>query len=280
VTEDELADARRRRANVVDSKARKRRQLAALRGQPTGLIPNGPIRTRAKRLLDLGWSMEAIVHAADIDATSAGLRLIVGGVSRNCERKWAPVANLPITLAVPDGVPDTCWVPSLGAARRVQALMAIGWRHDDMTEYMGRSSHHLSAHSYKQINAHDWRLVDAAYEILSGAHGSSPKSRTRARAAGYLPPLAWTNIDNPREIPRAAADAGLPDPVIVDGIVGGNWAMAPLATKAERVEVVAAWIADGRNLSELADHTGWRPDRYGKSGLSTRPDHRGEDGAA
>src|SRR5690349_9947563 len=116
---EEMRLARTRRK---DAERRKRNTLAQLRGDPTGMVDLAPIRAKTKALNDLGWSLEAIAHMGGA-GTSAGLRLIMAGRSRKCERKFLAVAALPLTLGVPEDVPDSCFVPTLGATRRVRALM-------------------------------------------------------------------------------------------------------------------------------------------------------------
>lgn len=207
-----LDEMRRTRNKAVDAKRRKRDALARLNGEPVGLMEAGPVRAHVKALVDLGWTPEGILHATGCTGTAAGLRLVTNGTSRRIERKWQPILSMPLTLGVPASVPDTCFVPTLGATRRIRALMALGWRHEDITEFIGRASHHLSSGRYPKMTAFDWRVVDAAYEKLSTAKGGSEKSQTRALRAGFAPPFAWHDIDNPTEQPRnwehAAASRG------------------------------------------------------------------------
>lgn len=259
---DEMRAARNRK---VAAQYRKRRALAELRGVPTAPIPAAPLRVHVNRLLDLGWSAPTILAAARVEATPTGLLLVANGRSLRAERKFAPILSLPITLACPEHVPDHMLVPSLGAARRVRALMALGWRHEDITDLIGgRASHHLSAHRHKTINAHDWRLVDAAYEAMSGTPGPSEKSRRRAAGQGFVPPLAWVDIDDPSE-ERTASEArptgraGI-DLVRVSEVLDGGWRLA--TTPKEKVEVVRRWSQQGRSLVELERLTGWNTNRY------------------
>ena len=258
----DVDEVRRTRNARVAAQYRKRRALAELRGVPVSPIPAAPLRAHVKQLMDLGWGTPAILAAAQVDATPAGLLLIANGRSVRAERKFAPILRLPISLAVPDHVPDHMLVPSLGSCRRIRALMALGWRHEDMSGLLGgRSSHHLSAHRHKTINAHDWRLVDAAYETLAGTPGPASRSRQRAAQKGYLPPLAWTDIDDPAEVPTIVGDRRVGfDEVRVQEVLDGAWRLA--TTPEEKVEVVRRWIAQGRSLAELERNTGWKASRY------------------
>lgn len=198
----DIDEMRRARARAVDAKRRKRDALARLRGENIAPTDAAPIRQHVKALVDLGWSYEAILNAAGCTGTAAGLRLVANGTSRRADRKWQAVLSMPVTLNVPESVPDTCLVPTLGATRRVRALMAAGWRHEDISEYIGRASHHISSGRYPKMLAFDWRIVHAAYEQLSLSDGGSTKSRGRAKAAGFVPPMAWNDIDDPNEQPR------------------------------------------------------------------------------
>jgi len=197
-----LDEMRRERRRTMDRQGKKRRLLAEMRGEPTGLTDAAPIRVRTRALVNLGWSLEAIIAASRCPATASGLRLIVNGTHAKAERKFNAVAAMPLTLHVPAHVPDTCLVPSLGATRRIRALMALGWRHEDISPLIGRSSHHLSSGRYPKMLALDWRLVDAAYQKLSGTPGGSERARSRAVKAGFAPPAAWDHIDAPDEKPQ------------------------------------------------------------------------------
>lgn len=255
--EEMRADRNRRLARL----RRRRNRLAQLRGEQTTLVDAAPIRAHLNRLLALGYSHEAIA-ATYGTGTGAGLRLIAAGRHRNAERKFAGVTDLPYTLTVAATVDDSSWVPTLGAQRRLRSLMRLGWRHEDVAELVGRSTHVLVGNSAPhKIRAIDWRLIDEAWRQLCAVPGPSNKCRTRAQRLGYAPPLAWDDIDDPNETPKGLNmdTKSEYDAVIVERILSGR----PMpATTAERHEVVRQWVAQGRPLNELDRLTGWQSRRY------------------
>lgn len=254
------ADTMRRERNSRMDKLRKRRMiLAQLNGVPTSLVDAAPIRVRINALVELGYSFDAIA-ATYGTGTSAGLRLIAHGTHKRAERKFEQLANLPVTLAVHPNVGDSMWVPTLGAQRRLRALMRLGWRHEDVRAIVGRSTHVLVGNSAPaKIKAIDWRLIDAAYRSLSATPGPSHKSRTRAEHMGYPAPLAWEDIDNPRETPRGTTDSDRPDPVVVTRLLAGQRIDS---TRAEKFEAMRRWLANGGSQRELCRMHGWGENRY------------------
>lgn len=253
---DEMRKARNRR---LDAERRKRNALAQLRGEPTGFIDAAPVRAKILALENLGWSTEAISHAAGVGSRE-GIRLLAHGTSRKAERKFQAVANLPLTLAVPDSVPDTCLVPMLGATRRIRALMTLGWRHEDISATIGRASHHIAAGRYPKMPALDWRVVDAAYSRMSAVDGGSSRTRIRARKAGFIAPLGWEDIDDPRETPAPIVSGELSvDPVVVMRLLEGRRIQS---TPAEKRAAMEQWVRDGGTRAELARVHGWKEGRY------------------
>lgn len=265
MTVDEMRRARNRR---VDAERRKKNLLAQLRGEPTGMVDARPIRQHARALESLGWSGVAILAASGCEGTKGGFRLLVNGHSMKAERKFLAVLQMPLTVAVPDSVPGTCLVPTLGATRRLRALMRLGWRHEDLTEFIGRASHHLASGRYPSMLADDWRLVDAVYDLLSLTTGGSTRSMIRARRQGYAPPLAWDDIDDPNEEPSGirgeSEDDELGAEEWIDRILAGERPPAHTPANRVRVEIVAAWPSTGLSLNELERRTGWQPHRYRK----------------
>lgn len=99
------------------------------------------------------------------------------------------------------------FVPNIGARRRIEALLAIGWRHQDITAAMGtRTTSPLVLHQvggWVARETHD--AACAAYAALSMQPGPSDNTRTRAARLGYAPPLAWDDddLDDPYAEPPA-----------------------------------------------------------------------------
>lgn len=102
-------------------------------------------------------------------------------------------------------------VPAIGSRRRIQALMANGWRHADITAALaaaGVRTHSqlvlLQAGDLLQRKTAD--AVATVYDQLWDKRGPSQWTASRALAAGYAPPLAWDDdsIDDPNARPSGA----------------------------------------------------------------------------
>lgn len=104
-------------------------------------------------------------------------------------------------------------VAATGTQRRIQALMALGWSAEDVARELGwahkRAVHRLRFVTFVYRSTHE--QVAAAYERLSGTPGPNENAKRRALAAGYAPPLAWDDIDNPDEKPKGHDICRAPD---------------------------------------------------------------------
>jgi hypothetical protein len=97
------------------------------------------------------------------------------------------------------------FVPNIGARRRLQALMVIGYRHSDLTPKLGFSSAVVLSQAGNWISQRKHDKVKDVYEQLWDTFGPAPlTSRVRVANSGYLPPLAWDDesIDDPNAVPE------------------------------------------------------------------------------
>lgn len=155
------------------------------------------------------------------------------------------------------------FVPAIGSRRRIQALLAIGWRHGDITPRIranGARTHsqlvlHQAGTSVARVTAD---AVRAVYDELWATPGPSTATRKRAAALGYAPPMAWDDdtIDDP-----AATPAGIPT-------------TRPRTDPDEWLADVAEMAAQGRSIAEVCARIGSKPDaverrlyRYGRADL-------------
>jgi hypothetical protein len=173
-------------------------------------------------------------------------------------RKYAEHIGLPVQV---DAGPTI---------RRLRALQAIGHSMPSVARVADLpvgTLHRLTATRNPFVRRTTADAVTTAYVALCmtvpvGRYVT--RDRARAAGKGWLPPLAWADIAAGR-----LADQGVDrlnhsavDPILVDRMLAGDMTLARSATKAERVEVVARWHADGRTLNELERLTGWEPRRY------------------
>lgn len=103
------------------------------------------------------------------------------------------------------GVPMV--VPSLGSQRRIRALMALGWTEALIGAEMGfvTPSTIRGALRNATVTARTADRIAEVYERLSMRQGPSARTRMLAQRKGWLPPLAWDNIDDPNEHPVISA---------------------------------------------------------------------------
>jgi hypothetical protein len=95
-------------------------------------------------------------------------------------------------------------IATTGTVRRIQALQAIGWPLQVLAERLGYKHYRTLQMISRQPTVH----VDTAAKIarlfseLCMTPGPSVKARTAAAWHGHAPPLAWDDIDDPREVPK------------------------------------------------------------------------------
>lgn len=98
-------------------------------------------------------------------------------------------------------------VPAIGTKRRLRALQAIGWTLTEIANQIGTKRSRVEKWCSEEriyVYATTAARVDEVYERLSMGRPVGPwATRTRNMAArkGYAPPLAWDNIDDPKERP-------------------------------------------------------------------------------
>lgn len=153
-----------------------------------------------------------------------------------------------------------------GAVRRLRALQAIGWSSTELSARLNRSRNYVSAFVSRTDNqlvrADVFNEISDLYEQLCMARGPSSQTATRAALSGWLPPLAYEDIDLP------AADNDLHkvykindsdvDDVLVQRVLNGDFTVASGANEAERLAVAAAWLEKtGLSLAELERRSGW-----------------------
>ncbi|UJP39356.1 helix-turn-helix domain-containing protein [Cellulomonas palmilytica] len=154
------------------------------------------------------------------------------------------------------------FVPNLGARRRIEALLALGWAHAHITERMGtRTTSQLVLHQVGDWIARETHdAVVAAYDALAMSPGPSERTRRRAAVLGYAPPLAWDDdtLDDPDARPQTGIDTDNVDPVAVARALDGDMSV-PL-NRDERAEVIAALAAGGRSDRWIAVQLGVVPE--------------------
>lgn len=126
------------------------------------------------------------------------------------------------TQEVADGTFQREHVDSTGTRRRIQALAALGWGHADICALAGVGRAQLAHWArWPKVHRDNARLISEVYDQLSmRVPADSPRTRqlrAQAKYRGWVPPLAWDDIDDPDEQPQVApSPSGGVDVVAVD----------------------------------------------------------------
>jgi hypothetical protein len=112
-------------------------------------------------------------------------------------------------------------VPIIGARRRIQALMAIGWRHQDLTPMLGFRSANIVHQEGRWVSRQKHDAVKDLYDRIWNQRGpAGAQSMTRIAKAGYAPPLAWDDdsIDDPNATPDLGVEVHKHGPADEDAV--------------------------------------------------------------
>lgn len=103
------------------------------------------------------------------------------------------------------------WVPAAGTVRRLRSLAVMGWSISAIASETGlfhRSLGKVREGSRERVHLSTYQAVAAIYERLSMTRNQTREGRitaTVAAAHGWLPPLAWDDIDRDQHPKGVAA---------------------------------------------------------------------------
>lgn len=190
-------------------KTLRRRKAKLCKIYGSSKVPAGPVIAKVEQLVSEGYSRQAIAAAAGISS-----RTIFQATLVKRRTVWRTTSDPILALTRADVVRNSTpvsLVPAVGAARRLQALMRMGWRMSDMaanaTEY--HLINKVRTAPYLRIQAANFLRIQEMYDRLSMKVGPSNQNRTKAARFGYAPPLAWDEdtIDDPDADPDLGGPA-------------------------------------------------------------------------
>lgn len=177
------------------------------------LVDIARVRAHVEKLRALGWSHATICRIADVpngvvQAISYGDRK---AVVRATEKKLMALPLMPPTHEQQPLFGD---VPSVGARRRVEALVCLGWSLNKIAQHAGLCKRTLSEMSRRRdsCTAATYKAIVATYEALWNTQPpmetksdriAAVKARNWAERNRWAPPMAWDDdqIDNPDAVP-------------------------------------------------------------------------------
>jgi hypothetical protein len=246
----------------MDGNARRRRdryRLLAYGRSQDAHQPIEPIRQHLQALVDTGMIPERIAISAGVGGAtvrrllnSETARFVTGATAR----KLLAVTPDSSTLAAQGRVNGR------GTRRRLQALAAIGWNHHEIARRLGYPRWKVNKAlegAYVDIRVHDdiAALYDELWDQQPPTHTRAQRvgrsyALTVARRHGWLPPLAWDDIDTDPAPPTAGQEPLLDEIAIELALAGQNVRL----TRDERLEATRRGTERGLSLTQLSDLLG------------------------
>lgn len=166
------------------------------------------------------------------------------------------------------------WTP-IGIQRRLQALSRLGWSMLVVADAIGADVDGLRRLRRREVVKHVRtpmalqviRAYDQLHMTLPPAGASATETRAEAIRRGYLPPLAWEDIDDPTERPRATEPAGRKsyvDHAAVERRLAGDRGVR--VTHDEAAEVVRRALRAGHSTPWIEQRLGLKCERYVRKG--------------
>lgn len=233
-------------ASAYDRKRRAAKRAGTWKPQ----VPQERVEEHLNGLLTAGATLPGIAEASGLPLRT------LHGIRR---RKWVQGSTADAIFAVDraDAPPRSGHVSVIGASRRVRALAAIGWSLAEQARQLGVVTQQMSQfanETYPTITAANDQTVRGLFERLCGTPGGSVRARNYAQRKGWLPPLAWDDLDDPDAVPSLGESRDdVVDEVAMERALSGEKVEL---SDAELVAVLQAGVARGEPLSKLADRLG------------------------
>lgn len=270
------------------------RSRAKAYGRWDGWVDSEPVREHLRGLLEQGMGAKRIQAVSGL-SSGTWTKLMFGvGDRPPSKRTRRDVAER--ILAIGFDPADGARVSTLGATRRLQALVALGWSQHKLSERLGVLPGNATPlfKATGDITVKRDRQVRDLYEQLAMTlppatnqreRISVSRARNHAKANGWLPPLAWDEerMDDPTYHPlvettqraRFAVDAqgGIEDlranydHAVVERFIETGKRPRRLS-KHETAEALRRLRARGVSTTEIEHRYGLKPERYNERGRS------------
>lgn len=185
-------------------KAYRRRKAKLRKMYGSSKVDAKPVIQKVEQLAAEGYSRQAIATAAGISPRSLFQATLT---ARQTVWRRTHDALMDLTRAdiIRNSTP-TSMVPAVGASRRLQALMRMGWRMKDI------AADSTEIHMINKVRTTDpgarimvrnFLRIAAMYDRFAMEEGPCKINRTKAEKFGYAPPLGWddSTIDDPNARP-------------------------------------------------------------------------------
>lgn len=178
-------------------------------GMPVGRVSTAPVAEHVKRLSAAGIGTRRLAELSGVDREALS-RL------HKHPYTYAAIAQKVLSVPVPDvphgpEVADGSRVPVLGTARRMRALVALGYTNEELGARLGMTNpkmagKYMTLHQ-EYVTAAFARRVDEMFrqlQVMPPPDGyGNRRARLRAQRNGWAPPFAWDEdtIDDPKARP-------------------------------------------------------------------------------
>lgn len=166
----------------------------------TRLVDATTSRRHLQMLQDNGWTIRGIAEAIEVPAPM--LRRVVTGAQPRIKRIWAERLLQFIGDELPTHETRTehgPMVSSIGSIRRVQALLALGWPHEEQRARSGVHTDSVLNRPGPHVSRRTHDRIAAMYAELLTVPGPSNRTRLDAARRGYLSPIFWGDVDRDPE---------------------------------------------------------------------------------
>ena len=251
-----------RAANTAASNAR-HRERAFGRWHP--FIDAAPTREHVQTLRAAGIGLDQIAKLAEVSASHVRQLIYQRRDGRPPIQRVRPATAerlLRVHVSTANRAPRS-HLDATGTRRRLQALVAIGWTPSRLAAEMGRSTPELRrSMTSARVTATTAQQVRDLYERLwdvrpphatSAQRAAIDTSRAYARRHGWLPPLAWDDIDTDPHRPDDIQLDNAPDEIAIERAIAGDGIRLDHLTPAEQDEVVRRLTQRGSSIRDIAD---------------------------